>query len=121
MARAVITVQTPKGPYPTLQPAVNSLDIVFTAADAVNFNECVWPSSSDKLLILARNSGAGARTLTISSSADTLNRTGDITAYSMGAGEYLAFIVAKAGWQQTGAKLWLTAEHAEVLLAVLAL
>jgi hypothetical protein len=117
MARTAVTAQTPKGPYPGTISA-NLLDITFTAADASNANTTAW--IGNRMLVVARNSGAGARTLTISSIADSHGRTGDVTAFSMGAGEYAAFLVERDGWQQADGALYWTAEHAEVLVAVLA-
>jgi hypothetical protein len=118
MPRTALAAQTPKGPYPGTISA-NLLDITFTAADASNNN--TTPFIGNRMLVVARNSGAGARTLTITSLADSHGRTGDVTAFSMGAGEYLAFIVERDGWQQSDGALYMSAEHAEVLLAVLAI
>lgn len=118
MARTAIAAQTPKGPYPGTISA-NLLDIAFTAAD--NANGHTTPFVGNRMLVVARNSGAGARTITITSVADSHGRTGDVTAYSIGAGEYKAFIVERDGWQQSDGALYHTAEHSEVLVAVLAI
>lgn len=118
MPRTAITVQTPKGPYPGTISA-NLLDITFTAADAVNFNEAVW--AGNRMLLLWRNSGAGARTVTVTSIADSHGRSGDVSAFSSAAGEYGALLVERDGWQQSDGKLYFAGEHAEVLFAVLAI
>ena len=118
MPRTSIASQTPKGPYPGTVSA-NLLDITYTAIDSTNHNQTLW--AGNRMLLVARNSGAGARTITFTSIADSHNRTGDVTAFSMGAGEYAAFLFERDGWQQTDGYLYFTGEHAEVLVAVLAL
>ena len=40
------------------------------------------------MLLLWRNSGAGANTVTLTSIADSHGRSGDVTTFSVGAGEY---------------------------------
>jgi len=119
MPRTSITVQTPKGPTPGTITA-NLLDLTFTAADASNGNQALF--TGNRMLVVWRNSGAGARTVTITSVADPRNnRSGDVSAFSIGAGEYGGFIVERAGWEQSDGYLYFTAEHAEVLYAVLAI
>lgn len=113
MPRVLRTVTTIVDGYPTLPVVANSLDIPFSAADATNKEEVVWV---DGLIILVRNSGAGARTFTITSVA--LNgRTGDLGPYSLGAGEYAAIEVPASGFRQSNGKIYFEGEHAEVLFA----
>lgn len=118
MARTALAAQTPKGPYPGTISA-NLLDIAYTAGDASNGNTTPWVGN--RMLVSWRNSGAGARTITLTSIADSHGRSGTITAFSIGAAEYGAFIVERDGWQQSDAALYIDVEHAEVLLAVLAI
>ena len=121
MARPTLTRTTPLGPFPTLPVSANALDVTMTAADATNNNQFVLDGP---VLIVARNSGAGARTITLTSVADavTKNRTGDVTAYSIGAGETAAFLINDmAGWRQTDGYMYLEAEHAEVLFGIIRL
>jgi hypothetical protein len=118
MARTATAAQTPKGPYPGTVSA-NLLDVTFTAADNANGHTTTW--AGNRMLVVARNSGAGARTITVTSIADSHGRTGDVSAFSMGAGEYCAFIVERDGWQQSDNCLYWTAEHSEVLVAILAI
>jgi len=113
MPRTSITPVTPIGPYPTLQPAANSLDVTLTAGDATNLNQIAWGTAA-RMLVLFQNTGAGARTFTVTSKADSLNRTGDITAYSLGAGEFGALVLERNGWRQDDGNLYVTVEHAEV-------
>lgn len=116
MPRTALAAVTPKGPYPGTISA-NLLDVAFTAADAGNSN--TTPFLGNRMMLVARNSGAGARTITFTSVADSRGRTGDVTAFSIGAGEYIAFIFERDGWQQSDGALYWAAEHAEVLVAVL--
>lgn len=118
MARQTLTKTTPLGSYPTLPLAADSADVVFTAADATN-KESFVASGND--LVLAWNSGASTRTVTITSVA--LNgRTGDVTTYSLSAGEIAVFGPFQvAGWRQTDGKIYHEASHADVKWAIIAL
>jgi hypothetical protein len=99
MPETALTVQTAKGPYPGTV-AANDLDITWTAGDAVNGNSFI---STGRELLLVRNDDAGAQTLTLKSVADTFARTADISAYSVGIGEYAAFWVGdRQGWTTGG-------------------
>lgn len=87
-----------------------------TAADVSNKNQV---RLTGKEIVLARNSGAQARTVTISSVAIN-GRLGDITADSIEAGAthvYGPFDLN--GWMQSDGYLYLEANHAEVLFTVL--
>ena len=58
--------------------------------------------------------------MTITSSVDSDGRTGDITTYSMGAGEYAVFGPFDLdGWVQTDWKLYFEASNAEVFFGVI--
>lgn len=112
MPRTTITKTTlATNGYPT-----DGVTATVTAADAANDNQC---THTGKEIIIARNSGAGARTVTITSVA--LNgRLGNITADSIAAGAthvYGPFAVE--GWRQTDGYLYFEGEHAEVLFTVL--
>ncbi|PKN91107.1 MAG: hypothetical protein CVU44_21050 [Chloroflexi bacterium HGW-Chloroflexi-6] len=119
MPRTNLPKTTAKGAYPTLPIAANSLDIVFTAADVANKNEFV-PTGND--LVLAWNSGASVYTATATSAPDPQNRTGDIGAYSIDAGE-IAHMgpVRTLGWVQPDGKVYLEANNAAIKFAVIAL
>lgn len=118
MPRTTLTKTTVLGPYPVLQPAADALDLTFAAADVVNKNQFA-PSSDD--LIIAWNSGASPYTITITSAMDDKNRTGDITAYSLAAGDIAAFRVKTSGWNQADGKVYLEASNASVKFAVIPL
>jgi len=118
MPRVTIAVQAPLS-YPTLQPAANALDITLTAADATNKQQTPL---SGPIAIVAYNTGVGARTVTFTSVKDARNRTGDITAYSIGAGEMAILkFPSTEGWIQTDGMLYYEAEHAEVKFAAISL
>ncbi len=119
MPRTNIAAQALAGAYPVLPLAADSADLAFVAADTVNFNET--PLVESKTVLVARNVGASSRTVTITSVADNNNRTGDITAYSLGAGEVARFGPFKSvGWASAG-KLRFEANNAEVEFAVITL
>jgi hypothetical protein len=119
MPRTNIPVQTPLGPFPALPVAANALDITVQAADVANLNEFVF---TGKELILVKNDDAGAQTITLTSVADEQKRTGDITTYSVGIGEYAAFLATSLkGWQQSDGKFYLAASSANIKIAVLRL
>lgn len=89
-----------------------------TAADAANQNSCTF---TGKEVIIARNSGAGARTVTITS-VSYLGRTGHITAQSIAAGATAVFgPFSIEGWRQTDGSLYFEGSHAEILFTVLVL
>jgi hypothetical protein len=90
--------------YPTLQPAADSLDIAFTAADTVNFEQT--PMTAPFILFFW-NSGGVSATVTINSVADTKRRTGDITTYSLAAGDISAVAFPSTeGWKQADGNLY---------------
>ena len=117
MTATALTVQTPKGPYVSGQPAANALNITFAACDAVNGNS--FPATGHELLILF-NSDSGAHNVTITSQADTRGRTQDVTAYSIGAGLYsmFAFVGSTEGWADGSGNITFTAADATVKAAV---
>lgn len=102
--------------------AANSADIAMTAADTVNNNMC---SIEGNTFLLAQNTHATtAYTVTITTVADALGRTGDITAYQMDAGDIAIFgPFPVAGFQQpTGTdagKLYFQANNASVKFAAI--
>lgn len=120
MPRTAITPASAVGPYPSLPLSANALDITFTAADVANKNSISFGSAAE-MLILMHNGGASPYTVTITSVADELGRTGDIETYSLAAGEYAAFRVQRPGWVQSDGALYLEASNASVELAAIRL
>ena len=99
MARKQIPIISPLGPYPGTV-AANALDIVFTTADSVNFDQFNF---TGRELIIVRNSTGGALTFTLESTADPQGRIADITAYSLAAGEFGCFWAGQLpGWNNAG-------------------
>lgn len=113
-----LTVQTIKGPFEAI--IANGADFTLTAGDTgTDTFQC-----TGREILIAFNSGAGARTLTITSQSDEKGRSLDITAYSLGAGEYAVFGVGltnSKGWKNTANLITVDVEHAEVKWAVLRL
>lgn len=113
MPRTTLTPQVVPGPY----SATPYLVVTLAAGDAVNGNQ--YGMNGDQMLI-ARNSGAGARTITVTSAPDAFGRTKDITALSIAAGGLVVFSKFNTpGWRQTDGRVWFSVEHAEVLVAII--
>jgi hypothetical protein len=119
MPRTVLTPQVVKGPYPGTV-AADALDITWAAGDDVNGNEFAF---TGRELILVRNDDAAAQTVTfLSSATPQFNRTADITAYSLAAGEYAAFWAgALPGWVQSGSKFNIDLSDPDLKFAILRL
>lgn len=126
MPATQIAVQPIVGPYPALPVAASSLDLVFSAVDAVNGNFFVADQISSNLpggtiggdILLVNNPTVGALTITFTS--QPLNgRSGDITAYSVGAGVTSAFKYSQlVGWADVSNSVFFTAQ-AGLLVAAL--
>jgi hypothetical protein len=99
--------------------SANAADLTMTAADTVNSEQVTLTGNE---LVIAWNSNAGAQTVTVSSVVDDMGRDGDITTYSIGAGEYAVFgPFDTEGWRQSDGKLYFEASHADVKLGVVKL
>lgn len=117
MARTTLTKTTPVGSYGTYSAAAAKLTMA--AADVANKNQFV---ASGNDLVVAHNTGGAPYTVTITSTPDEYGRSGDITTYSIPAGEYHIFGPFKLpGWQQTDGKIYLEASNALVFFGVIAL
>lgn len=122
MARGVVPVLAPLGPYPTLQPTALSLDFVFTAlsgSSGSNGNQAAF-GNYNRLMCVLFNSGGSGYTFTISSlaSSNVFNRTGDITTYAIGIGLYSVVFVERNGWVQADGNLYFEATNAAVKAAI---
>jgi hypothetical protein len=118
MARTNIAAQTTLGAYPAL-PVTPGSDLTEVPADVGNGNETTIVQG--KTIVVAHNINVAAKTVTFTSVADDFGRTGDITAYSIAAGKVKIFGPFRtAGWSHSG-KLWIDANHADVLLSVITL
>jgi hypothetical protein len=119
MARTTLTRTTPLGPYPSLQPAADALDATMTAADVANGNQFLLDGP---VLLIASNSGASPYTITLTSTVDGQNRTGDITTYSMAAGDISIFKIDQVrGWVQSDGYMYLSASNAAVKFGIIRL
>ncbi len=119
MPRTAIAIQTPPGKYPATDLSANAADFTWGSSDLSNGNSIV---STGHELLLLRNDQAGEQTVTIDSVADTKNRTGHITTYSVGIGEYAwlgPFPVE--GWKQSDGTVHVNTSHDDLKVAVVRL
>jgi hypothetical protein len=119
MARLAITPATVVGPYLTGQPAADSLDILFTgpavASDGISF-----PLTGREVMIMRNIHATTAQTVTITSAPDPQGRTQDVTAYSLGAGEFAAFLPSQLpGWRQADGNLYAVGGTTDIKFAIL--
>lgn len=115
MARTILVKTVALGPFGSY--TANAADLTMAAADLGGDKNRFLASNND--LVIAHNTGGSARTVTITSSSDPFGRTGDITAYSIGIGEYAVFgPFCLTGWVQTDGYVWLEANNAEVKFGV---
>ncbi len=115
MARTVLTKTTIPSPY-----AGAGVAVTMTAADTTNQNS--FPLTGREIVI-AWNSGASSRTVTITSVDDRYGRSEHITAEAIAAGAIRVYGpgLALEGWQQTDGSLYLEANNAEVKFGILTL
>ena len=113
--RTAITKSSAPGAFTTA-----GVEVVFAAADVSNKNNYIM--TSDELLV-ARNTGASTRTITVNSSADERGRVKDITTENILAGAYRVYgpFRSKVGWVQSGGVLHFEASNAEVEFSVIKL
>jgi hypothetical protein len=118
MARATIAAQSLPGPYPVL-PVTPASDLTETVLVVVNGAQTTIVDG--KTMVHVHNINAAAQTVTFTSSVDSQNRTGDITAYSLAAGATKLFGPFRlAGWT-TGGFLYIDVGHIDVKVAVVTL
>lgn len=118
MPRTTLTKTTALGSYGDYSVG-NAADLTMAAGDVANKNQ--FAATGDEVVI-AHNTGGSAHTLTVTSTADPYGRTKDISAYSIGAGEYAVFgPLELTGWVQSDGKIYLEVDHADVKLGVVKL
>ena len=116
MARVTINPVEVKGPYDGTI-AANGADLTFTAANVADKQQT---PINGKITVLVQNSDAATPyTVTFTSIADRRGRTGDISTYSLGAGEIAAFEFEPEGWKQADGMLYYEASNAAIKFAVL--
>lgn len=115
--RTAITVQTAKGPYLSTPVSANALDFTIAASDNANGNYFV---GTGRELIIVQNSAGAPGTVTFTSVADQYARKGDISAYSVGAGEFAMFWVGNlTGWDQGGGQIYIDTSASTMNIAVI--
>lgn len=120
MARQDITVQQIIDKYPSLPLSADAADFTFAASDPTNGDQ--FPLTGKEIIIVQNSDAANPHTVTIHSVADPYRRTGDITNYSIGAGEFAVFpAFPKEGWAQADGMLYLDSDDAQIKYAVLRL
>ena len=110
-----------KAPFlnPAPAPAVNSLDINFTAP-AVAVDGIDFVAQGNEIIEIINTHATTAQTFTITSAADDLGRTGDITTYSLAAGEATALRLSTFGWANASTgKILITMSDVTVKVRVL--
>lgn len=121
MPRLAVTPKVLPGPYPTLQPGAGTLTVT-EAAPGVAADGISFPIVPGKQVLIARNTNAGAQTVTITSVVDARGRSGDITTYSIAAGGIAAFGPFEyEGWRQSDGSVWAVGSHIDVKFVVLQL
>lgn len=119
MARTAIAIQTPPGSYPVLPLGALAAQLTFAASDNVNGNSFV---STGRELLLIQNTAGVAGTITVTSVADSLQRTGDITTYSIPASGFAMLgPFGQTGWKQTDGTVYVNTSASTVNVAVVRL
>lgn len=117
-----LPIVSPPGAYPTLPITALSAAWVWTAADAVS-NTFV---STGRELLLVQNKGAAPQTVTVTSVVDSLNRTGDISAYSLPIGSVTPQMAVLGpfpaqGWRQTNGTVIVAGSSTDIYFSVIRL
>lgn len=114
MARTVLTPIDVPDKYGTAGVA-----ITWTAWDATNGNRFLC---TGREILLARNVGAGAQTVTVTSQNDPQGRTGDISADSIAAGAFACYQrFPLSGWADANNYVNIDGSTTDIEFAVLRL
>jgi len=114
------TATTMKGPFEAITAGQATITLTAASAGADTF------AATGRQLVICQNSHAtNAYTVTITSTADESGRTGDITAYSLAAGEVAIFgvdLTTRPGWRNTSTgAITITASNASVKISIVKL
>lgn len=120
MPRTVVTKNENAKRYPVIPPAADSLEFAFVATSGGN-NDGYEYVATGREVVLLRNTGVGANTFGLLSVVDELGRKGDITAYSLAAGEFAVLIPPLKGFQQSDGRIWIDISSVEITICVLQL
>lgn len=115
-----ITVQTIKGPFEAI--TAGSADFTFAAGTITDGD--TFACTGREILLVTNTDAVNAETITITSVDDEKGRAEDITAYSLAAGDFVAFGVGltnSKGWKSTAGNIRITVSAATVKVAVLRL
>jgi len=117
---AALTITTLLAPFTAV--TAGAADVTFTAGDT----DTDTIATNGRDIILAWNTdGVNPYTVTISSVVDETNRTADITAYSLAAGDIAAFscgLTSSLGWKDASTGLiTVDVENAAVKWAIIRL
>lgn len=117
MARTTINPQVPLGSYPVLPISSGGADLSFTAASGgvISYQAAL---TNAKTQVLAHNSDTVNHTVTITSVADTLNRTGNIVYVVAPGAISLLGPFQTAGWSQVGTLLFIDIDSDLLQIAV---
>lgn len=100
---ALIATQTIRDPFAAV-PTAGQIHFTWTAGNTGGDTILV----TGREILLVWNSGASPYTVTIASAADDKGRTGDISAYSLAAGEFAVFgggLTNRLGWKNQSTNL----------------
>lgn len=122
MARTPIAIQSPPGSYPILPLTALQAQLLFAASDASaapNGNSFV---STGREMLFLYNSGGAPATVTITSVPDSLQRTGDITTYSVPNGAWAMLgPFGQTGWKQSDGTVYVNTSATTLQVAVVRL
>jgi hypothetical protein len=120
MARTALAIQQPPGAYPALPLGALAAQLTFAASTGTpNFDGFV---STGREVLVCYNSGGAPATVTVHSVADALQRTGDITSYSVPAGAWAILgPFYQSGWKQSDGTIWVDTSATTLQLAVVRL
>lgn len=101
--------------YSDAAPTVASLKFTRAAGDASNFNS--WKMQNGDILI-AKNGGGSAYTLTVHSVKDAHGRTADLV-LTLAATDEIALQIPQGGYKQSDGKCYVDVSNTSVTLAIL--
>ena len=117
MSRTAITVQNFKD-LRILPFGSGTAAATMTAADASNNNLAPFPGNGALILVAQNTHASTPYTITVTSAADEFGRTGDITTYSLAAGDIVPLLIPANGWKQSDGNLYFQASNASVKFAI---
>jgi hypothetical protein len=119
MPRSTVPKTSLLSSYPLLPLTASSADLVFTAStgsSGASGNQI--PFGAGDLIVLMQNSHATlAYNGSFTSKVDKFNRTGDITAYNLDAGEIAVFHFKADGWRNSDGYLYCEGSNAAIKFA----